>query len=914
MKLLLSLTLLSLVCANLTFASSIIEVSGGIYSSPPYYSFSQDGLDLDIYETGSDSLTVGETYTFKRLGNATSHPFYISGTNITITGDGSSSLGIFSSQTFTLTINPEFDPSIDTISYFCTAHAVMNGNFRVSNVSTDPKIANSDLFITGNASWPYKYSLATTGDGSDGSEQTFSITITSLPEGGAKFRKARSVANGAFDAFDSVDLIIGLNTLTLSEVPYNRYAMIQFDSGDIGFSSIIHNGTTMYGDGEYAFTAPSGSVLASSEFSSGSGSWPLVYTAVTADDGSASQEAQTFYLNVTALPDGGATYSVYKTTANGNDYIADPVALNEGPNTIPIGGVSFDRAVKLRLSADVAIDQFSLNGNYIVGEDPNTFTAPSGSVLASSEFSSGSGSWPLVYTAVTADDGSASQEAQTFYLNVTALPDGGATYSVYKTTANGNDYIADPVSLIEGLNPITVGAVDFDRVVKLRLSTDVAIDEFSLNGNYIVGSPPLSAPAGSVLASSVFEPGDNTSWPYALTSSYNKGASQQNGVNLLTSASPQHFILNITALPDEGAQYSIARTVNNGNWQFDPAQDLNLGENLISVNGVDFERTVKLRISADVAIDAAGNNGEYIVGENPVQISEATIPGSEGDWYFRTGTPMNSGFFNGSTNTDWPFVYKVSSTPEDGALSQNAHVYVIHVFEKIPGAKASIIRTVANGNWDVIEHELELGWNVIHVRASEFDRSVKFRLSTHLIGFNYFASDRSLDRFVFNNTDMLIRDDNGNLGVHGAAEASSVFDDSDSDGIYDIVDAFPSDSSEFMDADNDGIGSNSDPDDSDPDNPNSANTESPNMSIIVGDNHFLHLSWTPISGTSYTLKSAKTADGTYTTIMSDAQDYLDAQNRLSLGPISGEGVFVGPSNIPLSSDYDIKGFFILEAE
>ena len=81
----------------------------------------------------------------------------------------------------------------------------------------------------------------------------------------------------------------------------------------------------------------------------------------------------------------------------------------------------------------------------------------------------------------------------------------------------------------------------------------------------------------------------------------------------------------------------------------------------------------------------------------------------------------------------------------------------------------------------------------------------------------------------------------------------------------------------FMDADNDGIGSNSDPDDSDPDNPNSANTESPNMSIIVGDNHFLHLSWTPISGTSYTLKSAKTADGTYTTIMSDAQDYLDAQ-------------------------------------
>ena len=205
------------------------------------------------------------------------------------------------------------------------------------------------------------------GDGSDGSAQTFSINITSLPEGGAKFRKARSVANGAFDAFDSADLIIGLNTLTLSQVDYNRYAMIQFDSGDIGFSSIIHNGTTMYENGEYTFTAPSGSVLASSEFSSGSGSWPLVYTAVTTDDGATSQGGANILSKCHSITsDGGATYSVYKTTANGNDIIADPVPLNEGPNTIPIGGVSFDRAVKLRLSADVAIDQFSLNGNYIV--------------------------------------------------------------------------------------------------------------------------------------------------------------------------------------------------------------------------------------------------------------------------------------------------------------------------------------------------------------------------------------------------------------------------------------------------------------------------------------------------------------------------------------------------------------------
>ena len=90
------------------------------------------------------------------------------------------------------------------------------------------------------------------------------------------------------------------------------------------------------------------------------------------------------------------------------------------------------------MSADVAIDQFIVNGAYIWNNE-NTFTAPSGSVLASSLFNTGDNDYPHIYTSALATDGSSSQTEQSFILNVTALPEGGANYSVYKTTANGYD-------------------------------------------------------------------------------------------------------------------------------------------------------------------------------------------------------------------------------------------------------------------------------------------------------------------------------------------------------------------------------------------------------------------------------------------------------------------------------------------
>ena len=99
------------------------------------------------------------------------------------------------------------------------------------------------------------------------------------------------------------------------------------------------------------------------DFDAGPTAWPYVLTAVTASQGSISQGPQTFFMNVTSLPTGGANFRVYKTTANGSDFFGPPQAMTLGANGITVGGVSFDRTVKFQFSSgDVVFDELVLNG------------------------------------------------------------------------------------------------------------------------------------------------------------------------------------------------------------------------------------------------------------------------------------------------------------------------------------------------------------------------------------------------------------------------------------------------------------------------------------------------------------------------------------------------------------------------
>ena len=109
--------------------------------------------------------------------------------------------------------------------------------------------------------------------------------------------------------------------------------------------------------------------------------------------------------------------------------------------------------------------------------------------------------WPFILEATTVADGSASQAAQTFTMNVTSLPAGGANVRVYKTTANGSAFFASPVALTLGSNSITVASVSFDRAVKFQFSSgDVVFDALDLNGVASTCVAPTPLPTSSLIS------------------------------------------------------------------------------------------------------------------------------------------------------------------------------------------------------------------------------------------------------------------------------------------------------------------------------------------------------------------------------------------------------------------------------
>jgi len=234
------------------------------------------------------------------------------------------------------------------------------------------------------------------------------------------------------------------------------------------------------------FAQTSSLISSCSDFVTGpNATWPYVLLATTPADSAASQAAQTFTMNVTSLPTGGANFRVYKTVANGNVFLGNPVALTLGSNSITVSAVTFDRAVKFQFSSgDVEFDALSLNGvssSCVVPLPPST----SSLISACSDFVAGPNTtWPHVLVATTIADGIVSQGPQTFTMNVTSLPAGGANVRVYKTVANGSNFFGNPVALTLGSNSITVSAVTFDRAVKFQFSSgDVEFDALSLNGD-----------------------------------------------------------------------------------------------------------------------------------------------------------------------------------------------------------------------------------------------------------------------------------------------------------------------------------------------------------------------------------------------------------------------------------------------
>ena len=355
---------------------------------------------------------------------------------------------------------------------------------------------------------------------------------------------------------------------------------------------------SLFAFGTHAQSGNDVAISSCSLFEAGSNaSWPAVLTATTSSD-ALSGEAQTLSINVTSLPAGGAQYRVYKTTANGSDFFGNAQDLVVGENTVTVAAVGFTRTVKFQFSSeDVMFDVLSINS---VALD-DCFASNSGTAIsACSLFEGGSAeAWPYVLTATTADD-DASGDAQTLSIQVTSLP-AGAQYRVYKTTANGSDFFGTPQDLVLGANTVTVSGVAFNRTVKFQFSSGaVEFDELAINGEALSGCAASSSGI-EISSCDVFDSGSAPAWPYVLTAALSSEAS---------SGDAQTMSINITSLPS-GAQYRVYKTTANGSDFFGNPQALVIGENVVTVSAVAFQRAVKFQFSSgDIAYDALSINEE----------------------------------------------------------------------------------------------------------------------------------------------------------------------------------------------------------------------------------------------------------------------------------------------------------------
>ena len=116
-----------------------------------------------------------------------------------------------------------------------------------SVVATSISAQTPTLFAHGpNSTWTNVYTACQIGDGNNGSQQTFVINVTSLPPQGANYRVARTVANQNWYFAPAQALTLGLNTITVNQVNFDRTVKFQFSNGSVEFDAILLNSTPVY--------------------------------------------------------------------------------------------------------------------------------------------------------------------------------------------------------------------------------------------------------------------------------------------------------------------------------------------------------------------------------------------------------------------------------------------------------------------------------------------------------------------------------------------------------------------------------------------------------------------------------------------------------------------------------------------
>ena len=117
-----------------------------------------------------------------------------------------------------------------------------------STIETTISAQTPNFFSNGpNTTWTNVYTACEIGDGNNGSQQTFAINVTNLPPQGASYRVARTVANQNWYLAPSQALSLGINTITVNAVNFDRTVKFQFSTGAVEFDMISLNGQAIYG-------------------------------------------------------------------------------------------------------------------------------------------------------------------------------------------------------------------------------------------------------------------------------------------------------------------------------------------------------------------------------------------------------------------------------------------------------------------------------------------------------------------------------------------------------------------------------------------------------------------------------------------------------------------------------------------
>jgi|GEM_PF-1471942 len=488
-------------------------------------------------------------------------------------------------------------------------------------------------------------------------EQTAVINVTYIPEGGATWRSNSTVASGVYNAANEGPLALGLNTITVSAVAFDRTVNIQFSSDAIEFDALTFNGenplVTTPGNGTQGI-GQSISESAPIFVATTNATWVTVTTMTTTGSDGSSQGTQTLEMNVTYIPGSGAQMRSYNTNEiSGGTFSPAPYqALTLGVNTITVPAAvgwanpNKGRATKIQFtSADVEFDALTFNGvNQLV---PAEGTPGTGNPISdfSNIITENYNATLYVATMANLDDGAASQGEQTAVINVTYIPEGGATWSSNSTNELGNYITTNEGPLTLGLNTITVSAVDYDRIVKIRFSSD-AIEFDALTFNDV---NPLAVDDGgdtvTIANSNLFNAGPDATWVAVLTT-----AVSQDGTS---SRSQQTVVLNVTSLPAGGANYRVYQTSASGGGGGGagngsgggggvPTTSLVVGENTITVDAVGFDRSVKIEFDSDaVEYDALSVNGAArTIGADAVAVPSVSINGSTLTWTEADGTTL----------------------------------------------------------------------------------------------------------------------------------------------------------------------------------------------------------------------------------------------------------------------------------